>query len=257
MIGLLLRLYPAGWRARYGDEFAVMLAERALGPFDVADVVLGAVDAHLNLRGLGAASEHRKGIAMTLRIGGIAALTGGPLWTVSLIGAGLTDSPNPWLVLTMVATALLLVAFVGLSAFQARNHPVLVWLAFAIPGVGALISIVGLIGMVVVGDLRFVLDHSAWWVWMIGTLAMFGGSVLFAIATWASKSLSRVGAALVGLSSLSVLPMIGIAGVLPEPAQIALLIVGLAAFALGWAALGASAVRIDRVGSATFRGASV
>jgi hypothetical protein len=65
MIALLIRLYPARWRARYGDEFAVVLEERPLGPFDVADVLLGALDAHLHLRSLGAASEHRKGFAMS------------------------------------------------------------------------------------------------------------------------------------------------------------------------------------------------
>ena len=57
MIGLLLRCYPARWRARYGEEFAELLAERPLGPFDVADVLLGALDARLHLRGLGAEDE--------------------------------------------------------------------------------------------------------------------------------------------------------------------------------------------------------
>ena len=256
MIGLLLRLYPAGWRARYGDEFVVMLAERPLGPFDVADVVVGAFDAHLNLRGLGAASEQRKGIAMTLRIGGIAALIGGPLWAFSLVGAGLTQNPSPWLVMGMVATVLLLLALVGLSAFQARSHPALVWLAFTIPALGALVSIVGLIGMALFEDRRFVLDYSAWYVWFFGTLTMFGGSGLFALATWVSRNLSRAGAALVGLSSLAIVPALGIAGDPPPEVDMALLLSAVAAFALGWAALGVSAVRIDRLGSATFRGAS-
>ncbi len=80
MIALLLRCYPARWRARYGDEFAAVLEERPLGPFDVADVLLGALDAHLHLRGLGAASQHAKGFAMSLRIGGYAAIVGGVLW---------------------------------------------------------------------------------------------------------------------------------------------------------------------------------
>lgn len=77
MIALLLRLYPARWRVRYGDEFAAVLQERPLAPFDVADVLLGALDAHLHLRGLRAASDHRKGFAMSLRIGGYAAILGG------------------------------------------------------------------------------------------------------------------------------------------------------------------------------------
>ena len=257
MIGLLLRLYPASWRARYGDEFAAVLGERPLGPFDVADVVLGAIDAHLHLRGLGAASEHRKGYSMTLRIGGIAALVGGPLWALSLAGASMTGGagPFPWLAVMMVATFLLLVALVGLSAFPARRHPALTWLAIAIPATGALIAIVGLIGMVLYGELRFVLDYSAWYVWAVGSLAMFGGSGLFAIATWASSNLSRAGAALVAVSSLGIVPLVGVAGDLPQPLPSVLILATLTAFAIGWATLGASAVRIDRLDGATFKGA--
>src|SRR5689334_880090 len=141
VIALLLRLYPARWRARYGDEFAAVLQERPLGPFDVADVVLGALDAHLHLRGLGAASEHRKGFAMSLRVGGYAAIVGGFLWFVALAGNAINnggDSFSPWLGYSIVgATLLTLVALIGLSAFQARRHPVLTWAAFAIPALGA------------------------------------------------------------------------------------------------------------------------
>ena len=91
MISLLLRLYPSRWRARYSDEFAVVLMERPLGPFDVADVLLGALDAHLHLRGLGAASQHAKGFAMSLRIGGYAAILGGILWFVALAGNAINE----------------------------------------------------------------------------------------------------------------------------------------------------------------------
>ena len=82
MITFLLRLYPARWRARYGDEFELILMDRPLRPFDVADTLLGALDAHLHLRGLGGASQHGSGFAMTPHIGGDAAF-GGPA-TVSV-----------------------------------------------------------------------------------------------------------------------------------------------------------------------------
>ncbi|MHB8672344.1 MAG: hypothetical protein ACYDAK_01535 [Candidatus Limnocylindrales bacterium] len=62
MIGLLVRLYPARWRARYGHEFEALLDERRLGPFDVADVLLGAIDAHLRRGGVASASNDRKGL---------------------------------------------------------------------------------------------------------------------------------------------------------------------------------------------------
>lgn len=46
-VSALLRLYPASWRARYGDEFAALLEDCAPTPFMLADVLLGALDAHL------------------------------------------------------------------------------------------------------------------------------------------------------------------------------------------------------------------
>jgi hypothetical protein len=91
MRAFLISLYPARWRARYGDEFELILSDRPLGPFDVADVLLGALDAHLHFRGLGAASIHGKGFAMTLRIGGYAAILGGLLWFIALAGNAIND----------------------------------------------------------------------------------------------------------------------------------------------------------------------
>lgn len=43
----LIRLYPEGWRRRYGEEFAALLAARRLTPAAIGDVALGALDAHL------------------------------------------------------------------------------------------------------------------------------------------------------------------------------------------------------------------
>ncbi len=45
------------------------------------------------------------------------------------------------------------------------------------------------------------------------------------------------------------------AGDLPQPLPVVLIVATVTAFAIGWAALGASAVRIDRLGGATFKGA--
>ena len=43
----LVRLYPQGWRERYGDEFEALLEQCLHSPLDTLDVVLGALDAHL------------------------------------------------------------------------------------------------------------------------------------------------------------------------------------------------------------------
>jgi hypothetical protein len=45
----LLGVYPRVWRERYGDEFEILLEECLHSPLDVLDIVLGALDAHLEL----------------------------------------------------------------------------------------------------------------------------------------------------------------------------------------------------------------
>ena len=246
---LLLRLYPADWRARYGDEFEVLLGERPLGPFDALDVLLGAIDAHLHLRGLGAASEHHKGFTMSLRIGGYSAIIGGILWFIALLGSAVVqDSGSIFGWLLLAATVAILLALAGMSAFQSRSHPMLTWAAFLVPAVGALISVVGLIAMGVVGDKPWVAGVSPYYVWMVGLLTLIVGSALFALATWRTRTLSRAGAALLGIGAVAIPFMLaGIAGGgVPEPVGQAVSVATMLAFSGGWVALGLSALRADR-----------
>lgn len=44
----LLLLYPGAWRARYGEEFAAVLASQHISAGLVLDVIGGAIDAHLH-----------------------------------------------------------------------------------------------------------------------------------------------------------------------------------------------------------------
>jgi hypothetical protein len=44
----LVRLYPAKWRARYGEEFAAVLTSQRVSLGMLLDVIGGAVDAHLH-----------------------------------------------------------------------------------------------------------------------------------------------------------------------------------------------------------------
>lgn len=262
MIALLLRSYPARWRARYGDEFVAVLEERPLGPFDVADVLIGALDAHLHLRGLGAASQHAKGFPMSLRVGGYAAIVGGALLSSSLVAGQLLGEGAIGLALVgvFIATIAVLVALVGLSAFQARRFPRLVWAAFAIPALGACISMVGLIGMATNGDERFVGDASAWMVWSIGLVTMVAGSALFGIATWRARYLSRSAAALLGVGAIFVIPMIGgldFLAFLPESLAPVMTLVAILAFTGGWVGLGISALRITGPNPIKLEGASL
>jgi hypothetical protein len=44
----LLALYPSAWRRRYGLEFAALLDTQPPSPALICDIVLGAIDAHLD-----------------------------------------------------------------------------------------------------------------------------------------------------------------------------------------------------------------
>jgi hypothetical protein len=47
-VGPLLRLYPLSWRDRYGEEFAAVLEACPLRLTTIVDILLGALDAHIN-----------------------------------------------------------------------------------------------------------------------------------------------------------------------------------------------------------------
>ena len=233
---LLVRCYPARWRARYGDEFEAILEERPLGPFDVADILLGAFDAQLRLRDVGTATTHGRSLSMSLRIGGFAAIIGGILWPLGFYvfadpagGSGLVDRAVAALVL-IIGSVALVVALAGLSAFQARAHPGFAWAAFVLPAIGLIASIVGIVGMQ--------LNEGFWGVWGLGTLAAFAGWILFAVLTYRTAALSR-GAAL-WLIVGSVLVFGALMGVNSLPRLV--VAAAFIAFGLGWFALGVQAI---------------
>ena len=232
MTSLLIRLYPARWRARYGDEFEAILDERPLGPFDVADIVLGALDARLRLRGVASDTRQGRGIPMSLRVGGLAAVVGAAL----LAGAGLLSYDLVRVhsavqqVMLFSGLGALLVAMAGLSAFQARIAPHQIWAAFAMTAIGTVVAAVGSVAVVLFGD-------TYWAMGIGGVFAALIGSALFAIATYRTAVLSRGAAVLLGIGS--VLPFFS-GNVQP------LMLTAVVCYLLGWFALGLQAIRLDR-----------
>jgi hypothetical protein len=248
MIGLLLALYPARWRARYGEEFRAVLEARPLGPFDFADVLLGALDARLTRFRFAGAAGIDGGPLMMLRIGGFGALFGGGLWFLGLAVASLPGGDDTvWLGLTALGTLGLLAALIGLSAFQAHRHPILAWAAFAIPGLGALVSVIGATVMAFgPGDEPMVLGSlSAWSVWAVGLLGTFVGSIIFAVATIRAAVFSRRAAIALAVSSALVLVAMlgGMSTDTQGLAMQAVLALVLGSFGASWMALGIMALR--------------
>jgi hypothetical protein len=248
MIGLLLALYPARWRQRYEEEFRAVLESRPLGPFDAADVLIGALDARLTRFRFAGTAGIDGGPLMMLRLGGFGALAGGALWFVGLAAASLPgDDDATWLALMALGTMGLLLALIGLSAFQAHRDPILTWAAFAIPGLGALVSAIGATVMALgPGDDPLVLgSYSAWSVWILGLFGTLIGSIIFAVATIRAAVFSRRAAVALAVSSVTVLlGMFGLMGTNLQglPMQVVLFIV-LGSFAASWMALGIMALR--------------
>ena len=246
MIGLLLALYPAPWRRRYGEEFRAVLESRPLGPFDVADVLLGAVDARLALRLSDGVTEHGGQLAM-LRIGGIGAIVGSALWFIGIAGGSAADDgpDTAWLVVGMIGSVGLLLALAGLSGFQAHHEPRLAWAAFGIPAIGSVLSLAGMFGMAFVPDEQLGGTWSGWGLWVLGLLTTFIGSILFGVATIRAAVFSRRAAvALAASAAAAIVVALGLTGGSPDPSVARILSAGvLAAFAASWMALGVSALR--------------
>jgi len=248
MIGLLLAMYPARWRARYGEEFRAVLESRPLGPFDFADVLIGALDARLTRFRFAGAAGIDGGPLMMLRLGGFGAIAGGILWFIGLAVSswpGIGDG-SAWFALVAVGTVGLLLALIGLSAFQARRDPILTWAAFAIPGLGTAVSLIGATMMVIGGDEPLVGGSiDAWSVWALGLLGTVVGSIIFAIATIRAAVFSRRAAIALAVSSVVViLVAAGTTGIDQQTAVGRLLVtVTVGSFAASWVAVGIMALR--------------
>jgi hypothetical protein len=181
---------------------------------------------------------------VSLRIGGIAAIVGASLVVIVIVlSGGLTGASDEASAIALLAAlAALLVALTGMSAFQARSNPRLVWTAFGMTAVGTLaIFIAG------VGDLTGVGPDD----WRDGPLGVGAvtaalGSAMFGIATYRGSVLSRKGAL-----SLVIGPVVGLTGAAAVTQNqwelgMLLVLIGIVSFLAGWFTLGVAAIRLDR-----------
>jgi hypothetical protein len=244
MSSRLVRLYPEAWRARYADEFESLLEARPLGPFEVADIVLGALDARLR----GSRSTRSSGglPPISPRAGGYAALFGGVLWAGGLLGI---IAGEPWSNLGIAGqffgTPALLVALVCLVGFAGRNHRLAAWSSVVVALAGQLLLILGMWWASAPWDQPVVGPFRAIELWVVGLVATNIASALFGIAIFRAASLSRRAAGLLatgsGLLALALVPMW--AGLAPEPVASLLAVGGVVASGAGWVLLGLRAYR--------------
>jgi hypothetical protein len=87
----LVRLYPAAWRARYGDEFSRLIEERPTSLADRIDIVRGAVDARLHPHVL---VEGPEPAPWTHRLPGLLAVSAGLAMTLGLLGIAFGPGPD-------------------------------------------------------------------------------------------------------------------------------------------------------------------
>jgi hypothetical protein len=184
---------------------------------------------------------------MMLRIGGFGAIIGGALWFLGIAVASALGEPDgsPWMFVAMVGTVGLLLALVGLSAFQAHRQPALTWAAFAIPAIGTVVSLVGMFGMATrPSDTSFVGSLGPWEIWILGLFGMLVGSILFAIASIRAGVLSRRAAQGLGIAAAAIIVFaLGVAGVVGNDTSTILVAASMASFGASWVALGLSAIR--------------
>lgn len=223
----------------------MILESRPLGPFDVADVLLGALDARLTpFRLPGTASG---GHLMLLRIGGFSAVFGAAVWFIGLAAASGTAGGEGrlWIGVMALGSLGLLVALIGLSAFQGHRQPRLAWVAFGVPAASTVASAAGATGMVLLPeDGALFGSWSPWGIWIIGLLGTFFGSILFAVATYRADVLSRRAASALGATSGVAAFLMVFVAMGPDGSRAWLVTAAtIGAFSASWMWLGVSALR--------------
>jgi hypothetical protein len=136
-LSALIRLYPAAWRARYGSEFEVLLAERAPSLRDRFDIVLGAIDARLSPQVDSPDSVRRP--RMTDRLAGGAAIAGGLIWSVTYLVGWLIEAEGDLSLPILAAVGLMLLSLPG-TYLVAYARPVVLGVAAFVVSLGVIVA---------------------------------------------------------------------------------------------------------------------
>jgi hypothetical protein len=147
-ISILLRLYPRGWRTRYADEFAALLAGTALTPAKVLDIVLCALDTRWSGDYPTTAGDDRKvRHPMVDRLAALLTAAGGTLFAalmvIVVVAPPQEDNPTyiAWLLGLPMAMALLALGIAGLSLGWLGGDPIGRALGLVASGLAALTTL--------------------------------------------------------------------------------------------------------------------
>ncbi|MGV8964704.1 MAG: hypothetical protein ACOH2F_00370 [Cellulomonas sp.] len=206
-VSALLRLYPAAWRERYGDEVADLLAGSPVSLRSGLDLARGAIDAHVNLSDvLGrwsmmetrlrstAVTTFTAWVVFCVAVGGLNKVSEEPAFTQAARGhAGVGVSyaiVQGSFILAMVAVLVggLPLAYVALREGWRRRDAVIGWLAL-VPLLAAGVVLASIVVANGVSDATSSGVHSAVTISLFVGLVAVGGA-----ATIATVVAVRVGA---------------------------------------------------------------
>ena len=181
---------------------------------------------------------------MSQRIAGSAAVLSGVLWMIFFAIAAISytgvDADVAWFPVVFGAGLLLLAALAGLSAFEFREHPRWVWIAFLVPAIGICLVLVALARTLLIDDWTYGEGSVGAPLLYGGLVLVLIGSVIFAAVPRAARGLRRLGTFSIAVGTVVTLP--AMFGVLPSIG----LVVGGLLFGGGWVLNGLDAIRRDR-----------
>jgi len=201
---MLLALYPRPWRLRYGAEFAALLDDQRPSPGLVLDVVLGAIDAHLDpqLADEGETSLRRRmkevvmkslrsSTALTRTVAAAAATVGGLILTGVVAAAAArpegrpgayrqTDDLGPYVLVCAVFIAIATAALFRSGLTRGTSGLV----GAGLSGLGTAAVLVAIAYAAATGGLG-----SLWWVLFVGFILVVAGSVMTGAALAAARTI--------------------------------------------------------------------
>jgi hypothetical protein len=190
----LLRLYPAAWRTRYGDEFLALLDDQKPSVAVIVDVLLGALDAHLD-----GGKGGRTMLAHLRNASPWAIAIGSALWLLTALATAGAVEGGSWIMVALptgaVLTAFGLFAVALVERDQWRIAMLAALAAAGLVASGAAFVWVSSMGVVFAADVP-------WWLAPMSIGALLA-QALFALLATTDPRLPRLASAAIALSAVA------------------------------------------------------